>query len=62
MKKARAIDDSPEARAQAFVDDGNLQITRKNYDAAIKDFQAALALQPGNYEAQSGLQEAKNLR
>ena len=62
VKKARAIDDSPEARAQAFVDDGNLQITRKNYDAAIKDFQAALALQPGNYEAQSGLQEAKNLR
>ena len=62
VKRARAVQESPEAKAQAFIDDGNAQIKSKNYDAAIKDFQAALALQPGNYEAQSGLQEAKNLR
>jgi len=62
VKRARAVQESPEAKAQAFIDDGNAQIKSKNYDAAIKDFQAALALQPGNYEAQSGLQEAKTMR
>lgn len=62
VKRARAVQESPEVKAQAFIDDGNAQIKSKNYDAAIKDFQAALALQPGNYEAQSGLQEAKTLR
>jgi len=62
VKRARAVQESPEVKAQALIDDGNAQIKSKNYDAAIKDFQAALALQPGNYEAQSGLQEAKTMR
>ena len=61
-KPARMITQSPEDKAQALIEQGQAEIRRKDYDGAIKDFQAALDIQPGNYEAQSGLQEAKNLR
>ncbi|HTD24453.1 MAG TPA: tetratricopeptide repeat protein [Terriglobales bacterium] len=54
--------ETPEAKAQALVADGNEQLQRGNYDAAIKDFQAALALEPNNYAARSGLQEARHVR
>jgi hypothetical protein len=54
--------ETPEAKAQALVEDGNWQVDHKNYDAAIKDFQAALALDPSNYAARSGLQEAQHMR
>lgn len=54
--------ETPEAKAQALVADGNEQMQRGNYDAAIKDFQAALALEPNNYAARSGLQEAQHVR
>lgn len=57
-----ATADSPEIRAQTFVKDGTAQLAHKNYEAAIKDFQSALALNANNYEAQSGLQEAQRLR
>lgn len=61
-RPARMTTATPEDKARALIDAGQQQLARKNYDEAIKDFQAALELQPGNYEAQSGLQEAKNLR
>ena len=61
-KPTRMITQTPEDKARALIDEGQSQLARKNYDAAIKDFQAALEIEPGNYEAQSGLQEAKNLR
>jgi hypothetical protein len=54
--------ETPEMKAQALVDDGNAQMQQRNYDAAIKDFKAALALQPDNYAARSGLQEALHMR
>jgi hypothetical protein len=54
--------ETPEMKAQALVDDGNQQMQQGNYDAAIKDFRAALALQPNNYAARSGLQEAQHMR
>jgi Flp pilus assembly protein TadD len=56
------ITQTPEDKAQALIEQGQAELRRKDYDGAIKDFQAALEIQPGNYEAQSGLQEAKNLR
>ena len=61
-KPARMITQTPEDKAQALIEQGQAELRRKDYDGAIKDFQAALEIQPGNYEAQSGLQEAKNLR
>lgn len=54
--------ESPEAKAQSLVQDGNWQLKNGHRDAAIKDFQAAMALSPGNYEAQSGLQEAEHMQ
>jgi len=61
-KPTRMVTQTPEDRARALIDAGQAQLARKNYDEAIKDFQAALEIEPGNYEAQSGLQEARNLR
>jgi hypothetical protein len=52
----------PHSRAQEFVAQGNDYVARKQYAAAVKAFQSALALDPNNYEARSGLQEARNLR
>ncbi|MCI0352697.1 MAG: BON domain-containing protein [Acidobacteriales bacterium] len=52
----------PAARARELVAEGNYQVSQRNYDAAIKAYRAALALDGANYEAQSGLQEAQRLR
>jgi hypothetical protein len=61
-KRAHQTVETPEMKAQALVDDGNQQLQRGNHDAAIKDFQGALALEPNNYAARSGLQEAQRMR
>ncbi|HTC95032.1 MAG TPA: tetratricopeptide repeat protein [Terriglobales bacterium] len=53
--------ETPEEKARALVADGNWQFEHKNNAAAIKDFKAALELDPNNYEARSGLQEAQTL-
>jgi len=58
----RQVVPSPEERAQSLVNDGNWQLRHGHRDAAIKDFQAAMALDSHNYEAQSGLQEAEHFQ
>jgi hypothetical protein len=61
-KPRRQIVPSPEERAQSLVNDGNWQLSHGHRDAAIKDFQAAMAFDSHNYAAQSGLQEAELFR
>lgn len=61
-KRERRAYVDPAARAQELVAEGNYQVSQKNYDAAIKAFREALALDGGNYAAQSGLQEAQRMR
>ena len=54
--------DSPENRARDFVAQGNDYLAQKRYKAATNAFRSALNLDPDNYEARSGLQEAQRLR
>jgi hypothetical protein len=54
--------DSPESQARDLVAQGNDYLAQKRYKAATNAFRSALNLDPNNYEARSGLQEAQRLR
>lgn len=54
--------DNPESRAKDLVAQGNDYMAQKRYKAATNAFRSALNLDPNNYEARSGLQEAQRLR
>ena len=60
-KRVAQMQDTPELKAQALVEEGQRYLAQKNHDAAIKAFKAALAIDPNNFAARSGLQEAQNL-
>jgi tetratricopeptide (TPR) repeat protein len=61
-KRPRRAYVDPIARAQELVDEGNYYVARKNYQAAVKAYRAALELDGNNYAARSGLQEAQRMR
>jgi len=50
-----------EEQVQDLIQQGQWELHNKNNVAATKDFKAALALDPQNYEARSGLMEAETL-
>lgn len=50
-----------EEQVQNLIQQGQWELHNKNNTAAVKDFKAALALDPENYEARSGLMEAQTL-
>jgi hypothetical protein len=52
----------PQTQARELVAQGNEYVAQKNFRAASKAFQSALALDPNNFEARSGLQESQRIR
>ena len=50
-----------EEQVQDLIRQGQWELHNRNNTAAVKDFKAALALDPQNYEARSGLMEAQTL-
>jgi hypothetical protein len=50
-----------EEQVQDLIQQGQWELHNKNNAAATKDFKAALALDPQNYEARSGLMEAETM-
>jgi tetratricopeptide (TPR) repeat protein len=61
-KRPRAVYVDPQTRARELAAEGNMYVSQRNYSAAIKSYNAALQLDPNNYEARSGLQEAQRMR
>jgi hypothetical protein len=49
-------------KAKELVEQGNWYVAHRNYSAALKSFRQALDLDPNNYEARSGIQEAQRFR
>lgn len=61
-KQPRAVYVDPQTRARELAAEGNMYVSQRNYSAAVKAYNAALQLDPNNYEARSGLQEAQRMR
>jgi tetratricopeptide (TPR) repeat protein len=61
-KRSRKVYVDPQTRARELAAAGNYYVTQKNYQAAVRAYRSALDLDPNNYEARSGLQEAQRMR